>query len=408
MKLKVITLNCWGIPWSIPNISSPNRLKRFDAIGEFLASEKYDFVFLQEVWDEQDYLTLSRKLLNNLPHSFYFKTGIIGSGTCIFSVAPIDKVFNKTFSINGFPHQVWRGDGLAGAGVGAAQVTLEGKRILVCVTHFHAEYYGQFQSDRAAQAWEVRNFVKLMDEGDMFDLLIIAGDFNSLPGELPHNILTSCLTDCWQGNYSTTFGNTKNSYAGKDEEETLDYIFIKDGSTVDVTVQKTCLPLEHVIPGGDVSYSDHEAVQTELWIRRKEKILETEDKEICSENGNKEICLEIKNQKLGSDTKNGQECENKNNLNKMHEVTLEALILSMKYDLFKTDGYQFEYLAMSFVILVFMLFFQNWLFNSAMAFAFCFCFTVATFTLQSRKVTLQHILQQIDLDKLIGKKKLNN
>ena len=66
------------------------------------------------------------------------------------------------------------------------------------MTHFHAEYYGEFQTDRAAQAWEVRNFVKLMEQGDKFHLLVLAGDFNSLPGELPHNILTSCLRDCWQ------------------------------------------------------------------------------------------------------------------------------------------------------------------------------------------------------------------
>merc|ERR1711970_652615 len=99
MKLKVITLNCWGIPWSIPTISSPDRLERFKAIGEFLASEKYDFVFLQEVWDEQDYVNLRKLLSTSLPHSFYFKTGTIGSGTCIFSVAPVESVIHHTFSV---------------------------------------------------------------------------------------------------------------------------------------------------------------------------------------------------------------------------------------------------------------------------------------------------------------------
>ena len=106
MRLKVITLNCWGIPWSIPTVSSPDRTERFQAIGEFLSSGKYDFVFLQEVWDEQDYEKLRKVLSESLPHSYYFKTGTIGSGTCIFSVANIEQVLHHTFSVNGFPHQV--------------------------------------------------------------------------------------------------------------------------------------------------------------------------------------------------------------------------------------------------------------------------------------------------------------
>eukprot|EP00092_Neocalanus_flemingeri_P020905 GFUD01022647.1.p1 GENE.GFUD01022647.1~~GFUD01022647.1.p1 ORF type:complete len:367 (+),score=75.01 GFUD01022647.1:390-1490(+) len=365
MKLKVITLNCWGIPWSIPTISSPDRSDRFEAIGDFLSSEKYDFVFLQEVWDEQDYFKLANKLSRSLPHSFYFKAGTIGSGTCIFSVVPIDQVFNKTFSINGYPHQVWRGDGLAGSGVGAVQVTLEEKKILLCVTHFHAEYSGEFQTDRAAQAWEVRNFVKQVDQGDKLDLLVLAGDLNSLPGELPHKILTSCLKDCWQGNYAITFGNPSNSYAGKEEAETLDYIFVKEGSKVQVTVQKTSLPLEHTIPYGNISYSDHEAVETELLI---------EDREISSA---------IESQKI---------------LNKMPNENIKALALAIKSDLYKTDGYQFEYLAICFVIFVMIMFFQNWVLNSVLTVIFCFCFSMATLTLQTRKVALQNIMQQIEID----------
>ena len=47
MKLKVFTLNCWGIPWNIPTISSPHRKQRFEAIADFILGEQYNFVFLQ-------------------------------------------------------------------------------------------------------------------------------------------------------------------------------------------------------------------------------------------------------------------------------------------------------------------------------------------------------------------------
>ena len=106
LKLKVITLNCWGIPWSIPHISSPDREARFQAIAEFLVSKDYDLVFLQEVWHEPDYVKLKKTLAKILPHSFYFKTGWLTSGTCIFSVNPIERTFNFTFTLNGFPYQV--------------------------------------------------------------------------------------------------------------------------------------------------------------------------------------------------------------------------------------------------------------------------------------------------------------
>jgi len=359
----VITLNCWGIPWSIPTVSSPDRTERFQAIGEFLSSGKYDFVFLQEVWDEQDYEKLRKVLSESLPHSYYFKTGTIGSGTCIFSVANIEQVLHHTFSVNGFPHQVWRGDALAGSGVGAVQVYLAEKKILLCVTHFHAEYYGEFQTDRAAQAWEARNFVKLMDT-ETFDLLILAGDFNSLPGELPHRILTSCLRDCWKGEYEITFANSRNSYAAKEAPETLDYIFVREGSKVKVTSKNTCLPLDNVIPSGKISFSDHEAVETELLIENKQLIPSDNLKELSDE---------------------------------LSDEVVDALTVSIKTDLFKTQGYQDEYMTFGVVVAILILIIHNWVFDTILACIFCFCFSMAAFTMQTRKVALQNILQQIEL-----------
>ena len=47
INVKVLTLNCWGIPGNIPTISSPVRKERFQAIADFLSVQDYDFVFLQ-------------------------------------------------------------------------------------------------------------------------------------------------------------------------------------------------------------------------------------------------------------------------------------------------------------------------------------------------------------------------
>ena len=40
------------------------------------------------------------------PYAHYFKSGIIGSGTCIFSCTPIHDVHFQPYSLNGYAHKV--------------------------------------------------------------------------------------------------------------------------------------------------------------------------------------------------------------------------------------------------------------------------------------------------------------
>ena len=48
--------------------------------------------------------------------------------------------------------KVWRGDALAGSGVGFAIVKVGDLNVALMVTHLHAEYYGEFECDRTVQA----------------------------------------------------------------------------------------------------------------------------------------------------------------------------------------------------------------------------------------------------------------
>ena len=64
------------------------------------------------------------------------------------SIYPLPQgVHNHVFSVNGWAHQVWRGDGLAGAGLGCVRVSVPRRgeadlSILLGVTHFHSQYPG--------------------------------------------------------------------------------------------------------------------------------------------------------------------------------------------------------------------------------------------------------------------------
>lgn len=130
MELTALTLNCWGIAGV-----SKDRILRMEAIAKELSSGKYDVVFLQEVWVEDDFWLIADKVIEVLPHSHYFHSGVIGGGVCIFSKAKIIDVFFYPWSLNGYIHKVQHGDWFGGKGVGLCTVLHEGFRINLYVTH---------------------------------------------------------------------------------------------------------------------------------------------------------------------------------------------------------------------------------------------------------------------------------
>ena len=75
---------------------------------------------------------------------FFFFRGVIGSGTMILSKWPFVETNFRQFSMNGFKHQVWYGDALAGSGIGMARLKIGFENdvflLNVYVSHYHAEY----------------------------------------------------------------------------------------------------------------------------------------------------------------------------------------------------------------------------------------------------------------------------
>ena len=130
MDVTALTLNCWGIAGV-----SKDRRRRMTAIAEELSSGKYDFVFLQEVWVEEDFNLIAKKVVHVLPYSHYFHSGVIGGGVCILSKAKIVDVFFYSWSLNGYVHKVQHGDWFGGKGVGLCRVIHNGYKINLYVTH---------------------------------------------------------------------------------------------------------------------------------------------------------------------------------------------------------------------------------------------------------------------------------
>lgn len=278
LKLDILTLNCWGIVGI-----SRHRKQRVEAIASHIAESNYDFVFLQEVWSQDDFNLICKKVADVLPYSYYFYSGVLGSGICILSKSCIVDAALCQFSLNGYAHKILHGDWYGGKGVGLCKVIHHGIKINLYVTHLHAEYdsfHDQYLPHRVAQAFEFSQFVKLTSE--TADLSIVAGDFNTEATDLPYQVIihnTACV-DAYLTQKSsildspiirTTCGHPDNIYTSQKEisqspaGKRIDYILYKYGSGTYVDCLSCDTPLGK-IPGTSIPYSDHEAVVAKLHV----------------------------------------------------------------------------------------------------------------------------------------------
>lgn len=297
VTFSILSLNCWGLKYI-----SKHRSSRFKAISAYLKEGLYDFVCLQEVWVKSDYLFLASELVEVLPHSKYFESGIIGSGLCIFSKVPIRRFFFMPFQANGYYYKVWHGDWFSGKGVALCQVIYNGLVVNLLTTHTHVETSGsEYVAHRVTQAVCLVDMISLCLE--RADITILAGDLNSDPDGPLFNLLSrlSGLYDAFmtaeshfthptlqlqqasqnQGRSSYhngvdtggTCGLPSNRYASKHYLKRwptgwrLDYILYRlPVSTMNIgriRVPRYSRPLPNRIPpqyGFNISYSDHEAV----------------------------------------------------------------------------------------------------------------------------------------------------
>ncbi|GIX85023.1 putative neutral sphingomyelinase [Caerostris darwini] len=245
LKLNIFTLNCWGIVGI-----SRHRKERMEAIATHIASSDYDFVFLQEIWSQNDYQMICKKAADVLPFSYYFHSGVLGSG-----------VF-----------------------VGLCKILHHGLRINLYVTHLHAEYnafHDQYLPHRVAQAFEFSQYVRHTSE--TADLSIVAGDFNTESTDLPYKIIihnAGCVDSYITAKEPpvvdntctrTTCGHPENIYTSNKElnhsptGKRIDYILYKCGSGTYVECLSCETPLGK-IPDTSVPYSDHEAVVSQLHV----------------------------------------------------------------------------------------------------------------------------------------------
>uniref|UniRef100_A0A1Y1JYV0 sphingomyelin phosphodiesterase n=1 Tax=Photinus pyralis TaxID=7054 RepID=A0A1Y1JYV0_PHOPY len=185
IEFKVLTLNCWGIPFISKDV-----LPRMRSIAEYLGKSDYDVVCLQEVWAIADYNLIRDVVVSTYPFSHYFYSGVIGSGVCIFSKYLLQDVFFHQWPLNGYIHKIQHGDWFAGKGIAMCRVIVKGFSVNIYTSHLLAEYNrtcDEYETHRMLQVFDTAQFIQLTSGAA--DFIVLAGDLNTEPGDLPHRFV---------------------------------------------------------------------------------------------------------------------------------------------------------------------------------------------------------------------------
>lgn len=268
MRVRVATLNVWGLPEPFSKRLS-GRLK---AIGERLASLEVDVVAFQEVWTTGAQRRLRRAGRRaGLTHSWSTRSSINGSGLLVISRLPIESHRFDRYSLRGYPERVDHGDYYGGKGFVQLRLRTDQGPISIFNTHLHARHSGDiahaYLGHRAGQIVEL-GIASL----ETRDPIITMGDFNFRDNQPEYTVFTG-LTGMRDAaaeldrRRATIWAD--NAYrAATRKGRRIDYIFTRDGAARGVIPIKTERVFDEPLhlSGQPASYSDHGGVLAELEI----------------------------------------------------------------------------------------------------------------------------------------------
>ncbi|CAF1018825.1 unnamed protein product [Adineta ricciae] len=286
MQLRILTLNLWGVRYLAKLID-----QRIQAFVKHLhdTDTKYDIIGLQEVWSKTDYMYIREQIKNIYPHSYYFLSGLFGSGCCIFSKHPIIGVYQHLYTLNGFPHKIQHGDYFAGKLIGLCKILINNFVVNVYNTHLHANYHHVIPQDiylghRVCQAYELIQFIESTSSAETTHLTILLGDLNLTSTDLGFQLIRGVLQlrDCFLDRINKdvcdpTVGNNGMTCDLPDNPYVVPHVHQGDGERIDYILFRArndnvrCVeayPTLHKVPNNSsgLYYSDHLAVYALLEV----------------------------------------------------------------------------------------------------------------------------------------------
>lgn len=269
MRLRVLSLNAWGLIWPIGTDVS----ERTEAIASALPAFEVDVAAFQEVWTE----AMRERLVEagratGLAHVWHNPSAQTGGGLLVLSRIPIARAEFHAFELGGLAENVHHGDYLGGKGFALLELATDGGPLAFLDTHLHASYAAReidpYIGHRTGQVVQIASALRSIEAP-----LVAVGDFNFSDARDEYTVLAGLagISDVARtlGRESDTVLADNPYRAGRRARgERIDYVFTRSGlasALAPVALERVLDgPLE--IGGHAATYSDHAGLFVEIEV----------------------------------------------------------------------------------------------------------------------------------------------
>lgn len=272
MRLRVLTLNVWGLPPPVGRLV-PERIER---VLQDLPALACDVALFQEVWTEQ-----TREQLRDggpaagLPHCWWPPGPARSTGGLLaLSRLPIRDPSFRRYTLCGLPQRITQMDYYAGKGLARFEIELDGAPVSVFDTHLHARYAPPEVEDdyighRAAEVIELADELRKTRSP-----VVLAGDLNMRDVAPEYELLLGMtgLVDAAAAldrrQRTSTLENAFRRARGAVSESRIDYLMSRSGvqRSLRPTAVRRVFDGNFELDGRPGSYSDHAGVLADFAV----------------------------------------------------------------------------------------------------------------------------------------------
>jgi len=271
MRLRVLSLNVWGLP---PPIGL-HVGERLGLVLRDLPALDCDVVLLQELWTDEG----RRQLIEGArsfgyAHAFHVPGPARGgSGLLTLSRLPFAGSGFRRFTLCGLPQRLTQMDYYSGKGVARVDLSPDGVPVAVFNTHLHARYaprgvVDEYRGHRTAEVIEMADEIRGTPA-----VAIAGGDFNMVDSSPEYRLLQGLtgLVDSaavlGSRRPTSTLENAYRLARGAQNEARIDYLFARGGlqGVRAVSCERVYDDLLEVA-GEPGAHSDHAGVLAEFEI----------------------------------------------------------------------------------------------------------------------------------------------
>lgn len=180
MRLRVLSLNAWDLPFGL----SRRARDRLNAIGDALGQYEADVVTFQEIWTQRGREQLLRAGSElGLKHHWHRPEAMGGSGLLVLSRLPIRDARFIRYRLGGLPQRIHHADYYGRKGLALLTLDTPAGPLALAVTHLHADYvdadaHDEYLGTRIAQIVELAHALLEVDAP-----IVATGDWNTQEGD---------------------------------------------------------------------------------------------------------------------------------------------------------------------------------------------------------------------------------